>query len=275
MRVLVAGAGYVGAVVASRLAEAHHQVTGWVAHEDSAKLLSKKGVTPFVGDVSRDSDWKRLGESWDAMVYAVSTSGGQPEAYRNVHEIGLNHALQLGKSIPFIYTSSTSVYHQTTGEWVTEDSPTQPTAEGSQILLEAEAQVLQSQGVVLRLAGIYGPERSVYLKKIREGSATLPSGGQRWVNQIHRDDAAHAILWALHSGQAGSVFNVCDDEPVLLADLYIWLAEKLKVNPPPTTDEEPTRKRGLTSKRVSNAKISALGWRPHFRTFREGYLPLL
>ena len=83
---------------------------------------------------------------------------------------------------------------------------------------EAEALARAGGGIALRLAGIYGPGRSVHLKKMLEGSAAIEDvEPSRFLNQIHRDDAVGAILHLLRqepSRFAGGLFNVVDDTPL-------------------------------------------------------------
>ena len=71
------------------------------------------------------------------------------------------------------FTSSSSVYPQTDGPLVTEESDASPDRETSRILRETEELVLSRGGCVARLAGIYGPGRSFVLKNFLEGTATI------------------------------------------------------------------------------------------------------
>ncbi|GAB4239861.1 MAG: SDR family oxidoreductase [Candidatus Methylacidiphilales bacterium] len=275
MRVLIVGCGYVGQQVARRLSSESCQVFGWVASPDSARDVAEVGAIPMVGDAADPQAWSGCSRGWDAVVFTASTSGGGVEQYRRIHREALALALRASDGRPFIYTSSTSVYGQTDGSWVDEESVTEPVAATSRVLLEAEHEVLASGGVVLRLSGIYGPGRAVYLGKLMEGTAALADGGIRWVNQIHRDDAAAAIVWAVQTGRSREIFNVTDDEPVRLADLYHWLCVRTGLPFPSIAPGPAAGRRGLTNKRVSNARIGAAGWRPRHPTFREGYATLL
>jgi nucleoside-diphosphate-sugar epimerase len=74
----------------------------------------------------------------------------------------------------------------------------------------------------------------------------------------------------MESGEPGQIYNVTDDEPVTLADFYGWCAEYRRRPLPPFGPVKTGRKRGLSSKRVSNARLRALGWRPIYPSFREG-----
>ena len=93
------------------------------------------------------------------------------------------------------------------------------------------------------------------------------------MNMVHRDDVASAIAAVLDRGEAGGIYNCVDDTPVTQLGFLGWASGELgRPLPPHATGEEvAARKRGLTDKRVSNAKLRALGWSPRFPAFREGY----
>ena len=112
-----------------------------------------------------------------------------------------------------IFTGSTAVYAQTSGDVVTEESPAEPHRETGKILLDAEKIVLRCGGAVARLAGIYGPGRSVLLQKFFSGEAVIEGDGRRWINQAHRDDIASALL-AIVEQNARGIFNIADDQPL-------------------------------------------------------------
>jgi len=126
--------------------------------------------------------------------------------------------------------------------------------------------VLAYSGTVARLAGIYGPGRSVLLRKFFSGEAVIEGDGGRIVNQVHRDDIASALLALATRGRSG-IYNVSDDAPMPQREIYAWLAQRFARPLPPGGPIDPNRKRGWTSKRVSNAKLHALGWTPAFPSF--------
>ena len=101
----------------------------------------------------------------------------------------------------FFFTSSTSVYAQTDGSWVDESSLAEPTRETGKILRETEEIVLRAGGIVARVAGIYGPGRSFLLRKFLAGEAVIDRERDRFLNQVHRDDIASAMLLLMQSGE--------------------------------------------------------------------------
>jgi nucleoside-diphosphate-sugar epimerase len=87
---------------------------------------------------------------------------------------------------------------------------------------------------------------------------------------VHRDDIAAALFLLLNRpASRGEIFNVVDDQPILQSECCRWLAEKLNRPVPPLGSSMPTSKRGVTNKRVSNAKLRAIGWTPQYPTFAE------
>jgi nucleoside-diphosphate-sugar epimerase len=132
----------------------------------------------------------------------------------------------------------------------------------------------QFPAVILRVAGIYGPGRGHWFKQFLRGEARLEGDGSRWLNMIHRDDLIGVITAALEHGTPGQIYNATDNEPVTQLELFKWLAEKINRPMPPNVpaDAELWRQRGVTNKRVSNAKlVSELIYRFRYPDFRSGY----
>jgi nucleoside-diphosphate-sugar epimerase len=191
-----------------------------------------------------------------------------------VYRDGLENLIAAFAPKQVIFTGSTSVYDQQNGEVVDENSPTEPLRETARVLLEAEAVALRAGGIVARLGGIYGPGRSMFLRKFAEGSAVVEAGGERFINLIHREDAACALLRLADPQVPAGVYNVCDSHPPTQRELYGWISEFLGKPMPPDGPIDPHRKRGLNNKRVSNQKLLVTGWAPEFPSFREA-LPSL
>jgi len=270
-RILIAGCGYVGEATADLFHSAGWQVEGWVHSNESAARLSEKPYSIQVIDVSRHADVGKYVGAFDAVIHCVSSRGGDVEAYRQIYLEGARHLLETFPKAKVLFTSSTSVYAQRDGSWVTEESETKPLRETSRILLEVENLILGKGGTVARLAGIYGPGRSALLTKFVNGTATIAPSNDRFVNQVHRDDIVSAVFVLLNreAGTSGQIYNIADDQPLLQSACYGWLAQRLNRPLPPIRRSEQARKRGDTNKRVSNAKLRRLGWTPDYPTFEE------
>lgn len=283
MRTLIVGCGYVGVPLGAELARLGHEVYGLRRTDDDAAELTAAGIRPLVGDITQPADLARLPGPFDWVVNAVSSSKGGEDVYRQVYLQGTQNLLDwLAPQPPkkFVYTSSTSVYGQTDGSLVKEDAPTEPSSPTSRILVDTEQLLLAAArerkfpAVVLRVAGIYGPDRGHLFLQYLRNEARIAGKGDRLINMIHRDDVVGAIIAALQSGRPGEVYNVCDDESVAQIHFFRWLSETLgKWMPPFATEEENAqRKRGLTQKKVSNRRMKMeLGVRLKYPTFRQGY----
>ena len=107
------------------------------------------------------------------------------------------------------------------------------------------------------------------LKKFLSGEAVIEDDGSRFLNQIHRDDAARAIFHLATSGIRGEIFNVSDSTPLSQLATYQALAATFSRPLPPSGPRDLNRKRGWTHKQVSNAKLRAAGWQPRFPAFTD------
>jgi nucleoside-diphosphate-sugar epimerase/8-oxo-dGTP pyrophosphatase MutT (NUDIX family) len=271
-RLLIAGCGFLGLALARRASRAGWCVTGVTHSAESAAAIAGEPLVARECDLSVPAEVETLG-AFDAVVHCASSGRGGAEAYRRVYVEGARNLLAALR-VPLVFASSTSVYAQVEGEWVTEESPAEPPRETGGLLREAEEIALASGGVAARLAGLYGPARSVLLRKFLAGEAVIEGDGRRWLNQIHREDAASALLHLLEHGARG-IYNVSDDSPISQRDLYERLAAHFQRPLPPPGPIDTHRKRGWTHKRVSNAKLRALGWQPEYASFfaalaREG-----
>jgi len=283
MRVLIVGCGYVGLPLGAELVKQGHEVFGLRRGTRAEAEFKSAGIRLLTGDITNAEQLAQLPGGYDWVVNCVSASGGGAEEYREVYLQGTRNLIEwLGAAPPkkFVYTSSTSVYGQNDGSLVKESSPTEPVVETGQVLVETERVLLDAArekkfpAVILRLAGIYGPDRGYWFKQYLSNEARIEGNGGRILNMIHRDDVAGAIIAALKSGRPGEVYNAVDDEPVTQLAFFQWLSGPLGKELPPTApeDAEAVRKRGVTNKKVSNRRLKMeLGYPFKYPTFREGY----
>lgn len=283
MKCLIVGCGYVGLPLGAELVRLGHEVAGLRRQASAENELKAAGIRPLVGDVTRPESLARLPHAFDWVVNCVASGGGTAEEYRRIYLQGTRHLMEWLSATPpqkFVYTGSTSVYGQTDGSPVKETSPTEPVVETAKVLRETEKLLLTAAGerkfpaVILRVAGIYGPDRGHAFKQFLKNEARIEGDGSRFLNMIHRDDLIGCLIAVLKSGRPGEIYNTVDDEPVTQANFFQWLAEELGREPPPMVPENPEadRKRGVTNKRVSNRKLKMeLGHQFKYPNFRIGY----
>ncbi len=281
MKLLLCGHGYLGQAISRDFLAAGWEVTALSRGSDSSHPPSPiPNLRSLQCDISSAEDVAGLGHLRpDFIVHCAASGKGGAEVYRQVYLDGCRNLTGTFPGIPLLFTSSTSVYAQIDGSEVTEDSPAIPDRETGRILLETERHVLDHGGIVTRLAGIYGPHRSILLKKFLNGEAIIEEDGRRFINQIHRDDASAAILHlASLQSKIGNpqssivnppLFNLCDSTPLTQRETYERMSELFSRPLPPTGPRDLDRKRGWTHKQVSNAKLRATGWEPAFPSFLD------
>jgi nucleoside-diphosphate-sugar epimerase len=268
---LIVGCGYIGLPLALRLKEWGHEVSAWVHSSETAKELAVHQFDRvIVGNVADAELWAGLDETYNLVIHCASSGGGGESAYEQIFLKGALLMNEYQSKSRRLFVSSTSVYGQTEGEEVTEESTTEPNTATSRILRVAEQVAMGGGATVARSSGIYGPGRGVLFEKLRRGEAVIEGDGLRWINQVHQRDLVIALSYLIEAGVPGEVYNVTDDTSVTYNDYYAWCAEFLHQPMPPHGPVNSERKRGLTNKRVSNAKLRERGWTPLYPSFHEG-----
>lgn len=272
-RVLLAGCGDVGMRVAQRLLERGDAV--WALR----RKLPQPGVAGLhwlCADLTRMETLRELPEGITQLVYLPTPDRRDRAAYRAVFVDGLRHlltALGEGSLQRAVLVSSSAVYGDHGGDWVTEQTPVAPSGFNGEILLEAESLLAGAACTtsVLRLAGLYGRGRMQLLERLRAGQARAPRSPPHWANRMHVDDAAAAIAHVLQLADPQPLYLGVDDTPLPLDVLYNYLAGLLGV--PPVADGPAPA--GIGSKRLSNQRLRDSGFVPAWPDTREGYTALI
>jgi nucleoside-diphosphate-sugar epimerase len=272
-RVLIAGCGDLGQRVASRLLARGSEVYALRRHPSAD---ADSGVHWIGADLTDARSLQYLPAGITQVVYSPTPDARDEAAYRRIFVDGLRHLLEAldQQSLQrVLFVSSSAVYGEHGEAWVDEDTPPAPRGFNGSVLLEAEAW-LSSQpvrSVVLRLAGLYGPGRTHVINQLRAGTARVPRGTRHWANRIHIDDAAAAIVHLLGIDEPQNLYLGVDDTSLPLDVLYDDLAVLIQA---PLAVEGPTPA-GVGSKRLSNARLRASGFRFQWPDSRAGYAALL
>ncbi|MDA0284570.1 MAG: SDR family oxidoreductase [Planctomycetota bacterium] len=264
MRQLIVGCGYLGRRAAALWKAEGDDVFVLTRSEQNATEFRDLGLTPILGDVTEPATLDSLPEC-DTVLHAVGYDRSAAASKREVYVDGLAHILDrmTGRCGRFIHISSTSVYGQQAGEWVDEDSLCDPATESGEICLAAERLVLdpveaeasRTWRTVLRLSGIYGPQRLLSRVEALQQGLPLPGPAEAWLNLIHVDDAARAVIACAAVEQPDTVYLVSDDRPVQRGDYYRLLAQLVNA-PEPRFDQDAVARhtRGI-NKRCRNRRL--------------------
>jgi nucleoside-diphosphate-sugar epimerase len=290
-RLVIFGCGYVGLALARAALARGARVEALTRNPDKAAALRALGLAKVVVAELSAADWHGQIAGGPAFAVNCVSAGGGPDGYRRSYVAGMQSILAWAAAggAPvgtLVYTSSTSVYPQGAGAIVDETAPAGGgtpngrTIRESELLLQTAPAGAVRRHFILRLAGIYGPDRHHLLDQLRTGADTLGGSGTYHLNLVQRDDIVAAILAALAAPPAvvNEVFNVADTAPALRGEVVRWLADRLG-RPVPAFDGGETGRRGgapMPDRIISSAKIQrVLGWRPKFPDYRAGFEKLL
>lgn len=275
MRVLIAGCGDLGLHLAQLLLNhSNHSVLG--IRRTPPVAQDESGIEWIRADLTDPDTLIGLPKDITHIVYAAAPNIRSEQAYRETYVLGLQNVLQAIDSPSLkrvIFISSTAVYGDHGQDWVDENTPTQPVSFNGHILCEAERWLTEYavqnkvSAICLRLSGIYGPGRNQLLEKLRLGLAAAPKTEEHWVNRIHIDDAAAAIVHLLSLKNSEPVYLVTDSTPLPMRTLYEYLAIIAGGPVPPVG--QPTRTVG--SKKLSNARLIASGYTFKWPDSRDAY----
>lgn len=295
-RCFIFGCGYVGAALARRWLAEGAQVGALTRNPETADALRAAGLNPVV-EARLDGDaWHApVGKGWDVAVNSVSSAGGGLDGYRASYVAGMRSLLVWAKQASpglILYTGSTAVYPDAGGAEVYEFSAS-PHSERAAVLLEAENLLAQgfsreTAWAVLRLAGIYGPGRHLFLDRfLAETAPVFPGSSDYYLNLIHRDDAVGALACAsdvfLQNPVAfpSGVYQLADGQPATKGEIVRWLAQTLGRPPPRFDPEMPGPRSQALGASAPNRRIlptryaKAFGWKPQFPQFQAGYREFL
>ncbi|MCV6627995.1 MAG: DUF1731 domain-containing protein [Cellvibrionaceae bacterium] len=213
----------------------------------------------------------------DALVLTLTPGERSDEGYRRAYVAPLqalvSHCQSMARPPLLLFVSSTAVYAQNRGEWVDENSPTEPSRYNGQRMLEAE-QCLAASGLdycIVRFSGIYGPGRQRLLAKlveeVEQGVAVSGDGG--WGNRIHADDCAAVLQFVIEQTERRKVYLASDREPS-----QRWMAKQFIAELKGLPFSQPSGL-AVSGKRCQPQALLDQGFSFHYPSFREGYKALL
>ena len=227
---LVVGCGDVGLRVVRALG-ARMRVLALTSSPERCAALRAAGVRPIVGDLDDPASLRRLAGLADAvLILAPPPASGQADPRMR----GLLRALSL-RSLParVVYASTTGVYGDCGGAWVTETRAVNPGTDRARRRVDAErhlrawARVAGVRATVLRIPGIYAPDRDggKPQDRVRRGTPSLAAADDGYTNHIHADDLARACIAALWRGLPQRAVQVCDDSDMKTGDYHDLVAD--------------------------------------------------
>ena len=278
MNALVIGCGMVGGRVARILRDGGHRVFASTRSAAKASSLGREGLDPIIFDVLEPETFASLPEV-DVCLHCLAFDRRSGADRHDVIVGGLRRTLdRLGGRVGrLVACGTTGVYGDHGGDWVDETTMPIPTTDSGLVALDAERVVAEFRersnipAIVLRLAGLYGPGRIIGRATVQGGEPIL-ADPMAFLNLVHLDDAAAALVAAAEFEAPGPLYLVSDDQPLRRGDYYSELAHCLSA-PPPRFGPVETN---TTSRRISNRRIKdELGFAPRYPDVKDGLRALL
>ena len=277
MKFTVIGCGYFGSQVARLWKELGFEVCVTTRSSQRAQQLNQLGFNAVTIDVTESNSLTKLPES-DVVLFSIGFDRSSADDIRSVYVDGFENVLEsLSDSTKqLIYISSTGVLANSHGQWIDESAPTGPLREGAKAHLEAEqmlqASRLSDRSVILRLAGIYGPNRVPRLSAVVQRQwHLLPTKGH--VNLIHVVDAAGITNRVVELGLMNTLYHVSDGQPPMRKALYEFVAKQVGAGD--IDWDVPTDAivavRSASNKLISNRKLTTeTGYQFAYPDYRAG-----
>jgi len=234
-----------------------------------------------------------LPEQLDYLIVTMTpserTEAGYQTAYVETAQV-LQLALAQRQLQPkrIVFISSTSVYGQSAGEEVNEQSHAQPQSYAGKTLLDAEAiyQHGPHPSSVVRFSGIYGPGRFRLIEQALAEQPAASTESPQYSNRLHIEDCAAILAHLLNQCEQGiqlePLYIGTDSEPSDLNAVRHWLREQAQIQmsclptlPAPTPSARKAGGYSRSSKRLSNARLLSSGYHFIYPTYRQGYQVVL
>ena len=249
-RALIVGCGDVGMRTVPLLRQGGRALRVLVLTSSPNKVpaLRAAGCTPIVGNLDHPASLRRLSGLADHVIHLAPPPSEQWAAdgqSKDPRTLALIHALRL-RRLPrsFTYASTSGVYGDCAGAWVSESRPVKPSSARAQRRVDAERAVRhlgRSAGVathILRIPGIYAPDREGGTPRTRllKRTPVLHSKDDVYTNHIHANDLARAVQRAVFLGKTQRCINVNDDTTLKMGDYFDLAADLYGLARPPRID---------------------------------------
>jgi nucleoside-diphosphate-sugar epimerase len=236
---LIVGCGDVGLRVAALL-RGRWRLLALTSTPRRVAELHAAGIMTLAGNLDQPQTLQRLRHGLADRVLHLAPPQRNGLADERTRAL-LNMLAQQSKVKHLIYGSTTGVYGDAQGRWLTETQGVNPETERAQRRVNAETQVrrfglLHNVNItILRIPGIYAFNRAGGhpRERLAKGSPVLTACDDVYTNHIHADDLARAIVASLYRGGPQQTFNVCDDTDLKMGDYFDLAADLCQLQRPP------------------------------------------
>lgn len=280
--ITIIGCGDIGQRVAKRYQQQNRPVRGMVLSAKSAEMLQKRAIIPIQANLDDAETLKDTSYTGNSVFYFAAPPRLGYQDTRMANWLASLDSHDLPDKV--ILISTTAVYGDTGGDWITEKSETSPTTDRGKRRLDAERQLLawgqlnSIDVVILRVPGIYGPGR-LPRERLEKALPVLNESECGYTNRIHSEDLAMICMAAAEKANGSDIFNVSDGSPGTMTDWFNQVADFLSLPRPPQISMQQAEQEMSTgmlsylkeSRRIDSSKlISELKITFMYQTIEEG-----
>ncbi len=267
-RLLIVGSGDV-ALRAIPLLARRYRVFALVRNPAYCARLRTLGAVPILGDLDERTSLKRIAGLADEVLHFAPPPSAPPLVAKGSRRSSGVHAglplagarggreglggqggeLARGRAfcdtrtrnllstlsrgalpMRIVYISTSGVYGDCGGAWVSETHPLNSTSPRSQRRVDAEKQIRDwakrnhVNAGILRVPGIYAADR-LPLNRLRQGTPGIIAGEDSYTNHIHADDLARISVAALRYGKSCRVYHAGDDSHLKMGEYFDLVAD--------------------------------------------------
>ena len=250
-----------------------------VTSRDKSDKKSFDGIDYEKFQFSENSFDKKLIEnlkSSNHILVSIAPVDGEDIVIKNFKNIFDNNKIKW-----ITYLSATSVYGNHNGDWVNENSKTNPTSTNGIDRLNAEktwlnlAEKKKLPIQILRLSGIYSNQNNI-LSRLKSGYAKIIEKKNQFFSRIHVEDIANILFKSLQNFQAKEIHNVSDDKPASTKEVILYGSKLLNTEKPETVELSSIESKMVKnfykdSKKVDNKKMKEFfNYKLKYPTYVEG-----
>lgn len=229
-RLLIIGCGDIARRALPWLVK-HYRVYAAVRSDAHHRELHALGATPLRADLDKPRSLRRLAGIGNLILHFAPP---QETGVVDRRTQALLAALSTGKILPrrLVYISTSGVYGDCGGAWVSEERPPRPQTGRAQRRCDAEARLRRfgrKRRVavsILRAPGIYAGDR-LPQARLERGMPLLQDNDDIYTNHIHADDLAVIAQAALSHGRPGRIYNATDDSVLKMGEYFDLIADRL------------------------------------------------
>ena len=215
-------------------------------------------------------------KSSNHILISIAPVGGEDIVVKNFKNILDNSKIKW-----ITYLSATSVYGNHNGDWVDENSKTNPTSTKGIDRLSAEKSWLNLAEKnnlplqILRLSGIYSNQNNI-LSRLKEGNTKIINKKNQFFSRIHVEDIANILFKSLQNFKAKEIYNLSDDKPASTEEVILYGSKLLNTEKPETVEltsikSEKVKNFYKDSKKVDNKKMKEFfNYKLKYPTYVEG-----